>query len=101
MAKKCSPVLRQHFFLLVKDMPIFSTAAIATIAENGGSDHPWIEYWSLAVTKDQLEYICLLHLSWQNFYKFLYVSTKELDLTYLALSTNNGNKGVMMGGSGA
>ena len=38
MAKKYSLVPRQHFVLLVNDMPIFSTAAIATIAENGARD---------------------------------------------------------------
>jgi len=38
MAKKCSSVLRQHFVLLVEDMPLFSTAAIATIVENGDRD---------------------------------------------------------------
>jgi len=38
MAKKCSSVLRQHFVLVVEDMPIFRTAAIATIVENGDRD---------------------------------------------------------------
>ena len=35
MAKKGSSMLRQHYGLIVEDMPMPSNAAIATIVENG------------------------------------------------------------------
>ena len=38
MVKKGSSILRQHFVLLVEDMPIFNTAEITTIVENGDRD---------------------------------------------------------------
>ena len=38
MAKKCSSVLRQHFVLLVEDMPVCNTDVIAAKVENGHRD---------------------------------------------------------------
>ena len=35
MAKKCSSLLRQHLVLPFEDIPIFSTAVIAAIVDNG------------------------------------------------------------------
>ena len=38
MAKKGSSMLRQHYGLIVEDMPMPSNSAIATIVENGDRD---------------------------------------------------------------
>ena len=90
MAIKCSSVPRQHFVFLVEDMPIFGTAAIATIVENVDRDASLEIIQVPGSHKTPIRTYLFTAFLWQKIYKFLYVSTKELDSTNLALSTNNG-----------
>ena len=78
-------------------MPIFSTAAIAKIAENGvrGASLNIILVPS-SHKKPIRTYLFIAFLVAKS-YEFLHASTKELDLTYLAFSPNNDNKGAVMG----